>query len=206
MNQLILPKITRAVSDWDPRNDPEMIHTWIHPWLPVLEAWRLGDLFTTIRHKLGVVLRVWHPSDESALHIIVPWKDVWTPQQMESFVNKSILPKLTRVMRDEFMVNPREQQLEPLIWCMAWKDILSEHALSQLIENEFFSKWLDVLYKWLTLSRDRVNYDEVREWYLWWRQVFSSYELEENEHISACFRKGLEMMAMAANDQPVIKS
>ncbi|KAG2219548.1 hypothetical protein INT45_013207 [Circinella minor] len=206
VNQLILPKITHAVSDWDPRNDPEMIHTWIHPWLPVLEAWRLGDLFTSIRHKLGVVLRVWHPSDESALHIIVPWKDVWTSQQMESFVNKSILPKLTRVMRDEFMVNPREQQLEPLIWCMAWKDILSEHTLSQLIENEFFSKWLDVLYKWLTLSRDRVNYDEVREWYLWWRQVFGSYELEENERVSACFRKGLDMMAMAANGQPVVKN
>ncbi|KAI9252420.1 GC-rich sequence DNA-binding factor-like protein-domain-containing protein [Phascolomyces articulosus] len=206
VNQLVLPKISRAVSDWDPRNDPEMIHTWIHPWLPVLEAWRLGELFTTIRHKLAVVLRVWHPSDESALHIIMPWKEVWTRQQMESFINKSVLPKLTRIMRDEFIVNPREQQLDPLIWCMAWKDIISEPILSQLIENEFFTKWLDVLYKWLTLSRDRVNYDEVREWYLWWRQVFGSYELDENKVVSASFRKGLDMMAMAANGQPVIKS
>ncbi|KAI8146844.1 GC-rich sequence DNA-binding factor-like protein-domain-containing protein [Fennellomyces sp. T-0311] len=206
VNQLVLPKITRAVGDWDPRNDPEMVHVWIHPWLPVLEAWRLGDLFTTIRHKLAVVLRVWHPSDESALHIITPWKDVWTAQQMETFLVKSILPKLTRVLRDEFMVNPRDQQLDPLIWCMAWKDLVPEPVLSQLIENEFFRKWLDVLYKWLTLSRDRVNYDEVREWYMWWRQVFESYGLDDNKTVSGCFRKGLDMMAAAANGQPVARS
>lgn len=39
----------------------------------VLEAWRLAALFTSIRHKLPVILHVWHPSDESPMHIITPW-------------------------------------------------------------------------------------------------------------------------------------
>lgn len=206
VNQLILPKISRAVSDWDPRHDPEMIHTWIHPWLPVIEAWRLGDLFTSIRHKLSVSLRQWHPSDESAIHVLLPWKEVWTFEQMEKFVIKNVIPKLTKVLRDEFLVNPRDQQLEPLIWCLAWQDLMSEATIGQLLENEFFNKWLDVLYKWLTLPRDRVNYDEIRQWYLWWRQVFESYGFDSNKVISGCFRKGLDMMAMAANGEPVTRT
>ncbi|KAI9317771.1 GC-rich sequence DNA-binding factor-like protein-domain-containing protein [Dichotomocladium elegans] len=206
INQLVLPKISRAVSDWDPRNDPEMIHTWIHPWLPVLEYWRLGELFTTIRHKISVILRAWHPSDESALHIITPWKDIWTRAQMEGFLLKSILPKLKHVLRNEFFVNPRDQKLEPLIWVMAWQNLFSDTVMAQLLENEFFTKWLDVLYKWLTLSRDRVNYDEVREWYLWWRQIFETYGLDSNATVSGCFRKGLDMMAAAANGEPVTRS
>ncbi|KAG0173477.1 Tuftelin-interacting protein 11 [Apophysomyces sp. BC1034] len=205
INQLLLPKISRAVSDWDPRNDPEMIHTWLHPWLPILQAWRLADIFTNVRHKLAVVLRQWHPSDESAYHIITPWRDVWTPSQLESFLIKTILPRLSQVLLHEFVVNPRDQQLEPLIWCLAWKDMFSETIMGQLLENEFFKKWLDVLYKWLTLDRSRVNYDEVREWYLWWKQVFASYGLDSNKHVAQSFRKGLDMMSMAASGETVVK-
>ncbi|KAI7863705.1 GC-rich sequence DNA-binding factor-like protein-domain-containing protein [Spinellus fusiger] len=205
IDQLLLPKIANAVSDWDPRNDPDMVHTWIHPWLPVLEAWRLADIFTTIRQKLSTILSQWHPSDESALHIITPWKDVWTPSQMETFLTRSILPKLTQVLRHEFVVNPRDQQIEPLVWCLAWKDTISVTILCQLLENEFFVKWLDVLYKWLTLDRDRVNYDQVREWYLWWKGVFVAYDLYSCKVIAQCFRKGLDMMFMAGNGQTVVR-
>ncbi|KAI8393699.1 GC-rich sequence DNA-binding factor-like protein-domain-containing protein [Radiomyces spectabilis] len=206
INQLILPKLNNAVSAWDPRNDPVMIHTWIHPWLPSLQAWRLADIFVSIRQKLSVILRQWHPSDESALHIITPWKEVWTPAQMESFLVKSVLPKLTQVLRGEFVVNPRDQQLEPLIWCLAWKDLLSETLMGQLLENEFFSKWLDVLFKWLTLDRSHVNYDEVKQWYLWWKEVFDTYGLGNNKLVTQSFRKGLDMMFAAANGQPVTRA
>ncbi|KAG0749783.1 hypothetical protein G6F23_000755 [Rhizopus arrhizus] len=129
--QLILPKISRAVENWNPKTDEIMIHTWIHPWLSILKPWRLNDLLTTIRQKLSTVLRQWHPSDESALHIILPWKDIWTGEQIEQFVLRSILPKLTNTLRDEFEVNPRDQQLEPLIWCLSWKDLIPQTVLGQ---------------------------------------------------------------------------
>jgi tuftelin-interacting protein 11 len=195
IDQLVLPKINRAVSDWNPRTDPVMIHKWILPWLSTMKAYRLGDLFTTIRHKISVVLRQWHPSDESALHIISPWKDVWTPEQMENFVIKSILPKLTMMLREEFSVNPRDQKMEPLIWCLAWKDVISDTIMGQLLENEFFNdKWLHVLKQWLSLDMTQINYDEISDWYRWWRQVFNSYHLDSNKIVMQCFRKGLEMM------------
>ncbi|ORE15132.1 TFP11-domain-containing protein [Rhizopus microsporus] len=201
IQQLILPKIVQAVQDWNPRTDEVMIHTWIHPWLPILKAWRLADLFTTIRQKMAIVLRQWHPSDESALHIILPWKDIWTSEQTEQFVLRSILPKLTNTLRDEFEVNPRNQELDSLIWCLAWKDMLSQTVLGQLLENEFFNKWLHVLFQWLSLDITQVNYDEIRTWYLWWRQLFDSYGLNTNKHVMKGFKDGLDLMNRALNDE-----
>ncbi|KAM3589132.1 hypothetical protein VKS41_000010 [Umbelopsis sp. WA50703] len=210
IDQLILPKLSKAVSDWDPRNDPVQIHTWIHPWLPSLKAWRLAGIFTSIRQKLSVILRQWHPSDESALHILQPWKDVWDANPMEKLIIKSILPKLTQVMRTEFIVNPREQNLEPFVWCLAWKDMISPVLLGQLLEHEFFPKWLDVLYRWVTLDPKTINWDEVSQWYSWWKQVFASYGVDENPLVKVGFRQGLELMHRASSgeqvENPAIKS
>ncbi|KAI9469766.1 MAG: GC-rich sequence DNA-binding factor-like protein-domain-containing protein [Benjaminiella poitrasii] len=204
INQLIIPKLSRAVSDWNPRTDPIMIHTWIHPWFPILRAWRLAELCTSIRHKLSVVLRQWHPSDESALHIISPWKEVWTSEQCEQFILKSILPKLTLVIREEFQVNPRDQNLDPLIWCLAWKNLLSDTILGMLLKNEFFNKWHNVLVQWLSLDMYSINYDQISDWYRWWKQVFIAYGLDSNKIIMQEFRRGLDTMNKALNGEELV--
>ncbi|OBZ82830.1 Cell division control protein 45, partial [Choanephora cucurbitarum] len=201
IHQLILPKLNRAVSEWNPRTDPIMINSWIHPWFPVLKAWRLSELFSSIRQKMAVVLRQWHPSDESALHIIAPWKDVWTETQLDEFSTKYILPKLTLVLREEFRVDPRDQQMDPLIWCLAWKDILSDTILGLLLKNELFSQWHHVLVQWLSLDMYSINYDQISDWYRWWRQVFDAYGLDQNKIIMQEFRKGLDTMNRALNGE-----
>ncbi|KAI8329835.1 GC-rich sequence DNA-binding factor-like protein-domain-containing protein [Chlamydoabsidia padenii] len=203
INQLILPKLSHAVSDWDPRTDEQLVHTWIHPWLPLLQAWRLADLFTTIRHKLAVVLKQWHPSDESALEVIGRWKDVWTKTQMDTFLQKNILPKLTQVLRQEFIINPRDQpSIDPLAWCLAWQGILADRVFAMLLENEVFRPWLRVLYQWLTSNQ--VNFDEIKEWYLWWKQVFASLGVA-NDHpvFIKCTRIALDMMSAASAGEPI---
>ncbi|KAI8351180.1 GC-rich sequence DNA-binding factor-like protein-domain-containing protein [Blakeslea trispora] len=201
IHQLILPKLGRAVSEWNPRTDPVMINSWIHPWFPVLKAWRLSELFSSIRQKMAVVMRQWHPSDESALHIIAPWKDVWTEAQLDEFNTKYILPKLTLVLREEFRVDPRDQKMDPLVWCLAWKDILSDTVLGLLLKNEFFSQWHHVLVQWLSLDIHSINYDQISDWYRWWRQVFDAYGLDQNKLIMQEFRKGLDTMNRALNGE-----
>ncbi|ORX43565.1 TFP11-domain-containing protein [Hesseltinella vesiculosa] len=206
VHQLVLPKITRAVNDWDPRQDQEMIHTWIHPWLPLLREWRMADLFTSIRHKLSVVLRQWHPSDESALEVLSRWKGVWTQVQMDTFLQKTVVPKLSQVLRQEFVVNPHDQQLEPLFWCLAWHELLNPEVLQSLLETEVFTQWLRILYKWLTLNPENVNFDEVKEWYLWWKQVFASLSLADHPSVLKCTRKALDMMSAASSGDTVPKA
>lgn len=172
-----------------------MVHTWLHPWLPVLGADRLSPLFAIVRQKLAVALRQWHPSDASAIHILDPWRDVFTPTEMETLIVKSVLPKLASVLHSEFVVNPRAQQTDPLLWIMAWRDLLSPVLMGQLLEQEFFVKWAQALHAWLVSS---PNFDEVAQWYSWWKSVFEGYGVVQgNAIVQACLRRGLDMMNQA---------
>lgn len=81
------------MESWNPLTDTVPIHSWVHPWLPLMQA-RLEPLYSPIRSKLASALQKWHPSDSSAKLILQPWKDVFTPGSWEAFMVKNIVPKL----------------------------------------------------------------------------------------------------------------
>lgn len=81
------------MDNWNPLTDTVPIHSWIHPWLLLLQG-RLEPLYPPIRSKLANALQRWHPSDTSARLILQPWKDVFTPGAWEAFMVKNIIPKL----------------------------------------------------------------------------------------------------------------
>ncbi|PIO26301.1 hypothetical protein AB205_0129330 [Aquarana catesbeiana] len=93
LDQLIFPKLQKEVENWNPLTDTVPIHSWIHPWLPLMQS-RLEPLFSPIRNKLASALQKWHPSDSSAKLILQPWKDVFTPGSWDAFMVKNIVPKL----------------------------------------------------------------------------------------------------------------
>ena len=99
LSVIILPKITRAVEKWNPREDVMPIHQWIHPWLPVLGS-QISVVFPDIRRKLGQVLVDWHPSDASAHVILKPWVGVFENKSMENLLVKCIMPKLVFALQD----------------------------------------------------------------------------------------------------------
>lgn len=39
LDLLVLPKLTLEVEEWNPLTDTVPIHTWIHPWLPLLRKY-----------------------------------------------------------------------------------------------------------------------------------------------------------------------
>lgn len=53
-------------------------------------------------------------------------------------------------------------------WVMAWQDMIPEPCMVTLLEKNFFPKWLQVLYTWLTHS---PNYEEVTKWYTGWKSM-----------------------------------
>lgn len=83
----------QQVDNWNPLTDTVPIHSWIHPWLPLLQS-RLEPLYPPIRSKLSNALQRWHPSDASARLILQPWKNVFTAGAWEAFLLKNIIPKL----------------------------------------------------------------------------------------------------------------
>jgi tuftelin-interacting protein 11 len=126
LEQLIFPRLQDEVDAWNPLTDTVPIHSWLHPWLPLMGNFPLESvsyltiflclgamlepLYGPIRHKLSNALMNWYPSDTSAKMILQPWLNVFSQAHMDGFLVKNILPKLSLCML-EFVINPQQQIL-----------------------------------------------------------------------------------------------
>nr|XP_023692876.1 tuftelin-interacting protein 11 [Paramormyrops kingsleyae]XP_023692878.1 tuftelin-interacting protein 11 [Paramormyrops kingsleyae] len=193
LEQLIFPRLQREVEAWNPLTDTVPIHSWLHPWLPLLQV-RLEPLYPPIRSKLAHALQRWHPSDGSARLILQPWRDVFTPGAWEAFMLKNIVPKLALCL-GELVVNPHQQHMDPFHWVMDWEGMLSLSSLVGLLDKNFFPKWLQVLCSWLSNS---PNYEEITKWYLGWKSMFSDAVLA-HPLVKEKFNEALDIMNRAVS-------
>lgn len=191
VTQLILPKLKKEVEQWSPR-DSLMLHMWIHPWLLVIGETRLNqELFGDIRRKLAMGLASWNVLDPSALRVLEPWRGVFDEADMESLLLKSVLPKLVEGLR-EFEINPRNQTIEILQAVLPWHHFFPSTTFSSLLVNEFFPKWHQVLYLWLT-HPTTTDLDQISQWYQWWKSMFPA-DLVQETGVTVGFRQGLDMI------------
>ncbi|MBN3306862.1 TFP11 protein, partial [Amia calva] len=193
LETLIFPRLQREVENWNPLTDTVPIHSWLHPWLPLLQG-RLEPLYPPIRSKLASALQRWHPSDGSARLILQPWRDVFSPGAWEAFMVKNIVPKLALCL-SELVINPHQQHMDPLYWVLDWEGMLSLSCLVGLLDKNFFPKWLQVLCSWLSNS---PNYEEITRWYLGWKAVFSDALLAQ-PLVKDKFNEALDIMNRAVS-------
>lgn len=107
---------------------------------------------------------------------------------------KYVVPKLGARLRDDFRVNPRQQQMEPLQDVLLWEHFLRPSILSQILEKEFFPKWLDVLHLWLVSPNP--SFEEVAQWYSFWKGSFTE-NVQNMPGVSQGFTRGLQLMNKA---------
>ncbi|KAG8378618.1 hypothetical protein BUALT_Bualt07G0004200 [Buddleja alternifolia] len=196
LDNIIMPKLSAAVDSWDPRRETIPIHSWIHPWLPLLGQ-KLENCYHTIRNRLASVLHAWHPSDMSAYYILSPWKMVFDSASWEQLMVRYIIPKLLTVMH-ELQINPTNQNLDQFYWVRTWATDIPTHHMLQVMDI-FFNKWQEVLYHWLCSN---PNFEEVTKWYLGWKDLLPR-ELQANEHIRYRLNVGLDMMNQAVEGMEV---
>ncbi|WKX93617.1 hypothetical protein Q1695_011129 [Nippostrongylus brasiliensis] len=165
LEQVIIPRIEDRVSSWDPLTDSVPIHSWLVPWLAVLGD-RLQPVLAPIRQKLAKALRLWNPTDHSAMAILKPWCGVWTPATMSSFLAQNVVPKLEKCL-DTMNLNPREnKKCEEWFACMSWIGMISAETMASTVTKYFFPRWYAALCQWL--DSPRVILDEVKLWYREW--------------------------------------
>ncbi|QQP33031.1 Tuftelininteracting protein 11like [Caligus rogercresseyi] len=186
--QLVLPKIQNDVDNWNPQTDTVPIHSWLHPWLPLLHN-HLEIVYPTIRNKLGRALTNWEPSDRSAKLILLPWKDVFSRGSLHAFLIKYVLPKLELSIQ-KLIINPSSQDLAPWNAVMEWVDLLPINVIVGLLEKHFFPKWLQVLASWLNHC---PNYNEVSKWYEGWKSIVYP-EILAHSQVKHHFVLALDMM------------
>lgn len=74
LDQLILPKIQKAVADWNPRKDSVSLRALVFPWLPHLGL-RIEEVLGDAKRKIKSLLRAWTASEEVPKDLIA-WKEV----------------------------------------------------------------------------------------------------------------------------------
>ena len=211
LDQLVLPKVQKAVSDWNSKRSSVSLQNIVFPWLPHVSL-RLEDVIGDARRKVKSLLRSWVVGAEMPLDLTA-WKGVcgflssafWTVLTINSFqvfdageweamMLKYVVPKLGRTLREDFHVNPRDQKMEPLQNVLQWSEILRPSIFSQLLETEFFPKWLDILHIWLI--QPKVNFGEVAIWYSFWKDAFPE-AIRNLSGVSRGFTRGLQLMNRA---------
>ena len=74
LDQLILPKIQKAITDWSPRKSTVPLQNILFPWLPHLGL-RLEDVIGDAKRKVKSLLRAWSPGQDVPVSLKA-WKEV----------------------------------------------------------------------------------------------------------------------------------
>ncbi|GAA5822771.1 hypothetical protein JCM3770_003324, partial [Rhodotorula araucariae] len=195
LDQLILPKVSAAIAEWSPsaakRGAAPPLHTLVFPWLEHAGE-RMDMVLDEAKRKVRSWLKSWKARD-GVPQGLDAWKTAFSKSDWDTLLLKHVLPQLGALLREQFVVNPRAQDLAPLEAVLAWRPLLRSSMLSQLLEAEFFAKWGDALFVWLT---SEPNFEQVAEWYSWWKSYFPD-EVVALSGVSRGFRKGLDLMNQA---------
>ncbi|KAH8832751.1 GC-rich sequence DNA-binding factor-like protein-domain-containing protein [Flagelloscypha sp. PMI_526] len=197
LDQLIIPKVQKAVADWTPKHQ-DTLQSLVFPWLPHMGP-RLEEFVGDARRKIKVQLRGWSIEEDIPADLL-SWKEVFDRGDWDSMLLKYVVPKLGATLRADFRVNPRDQVMTPLERVLAWAPILSPTIMSQILETEFFHKWLETLYVWLI--QPRVGYEEIAQWYQYWSQEVFSETVRRYPGVERGFTRGQQLINEALSLGP----
>jgi tuftelin-interacting protein 11 len=197
LDQLVLPKVQKAVADWNTKKAKVSLRAIVFPWLPYVGL-RLEDVVGDARRKIKNLLRSWTVEEPIPADLIA-WKEVFDAGEWDSMLLKYVVPKLGATLRNDFRINPRDQKMKPLESVLAWSHIIRPSVFAQILETEFFPKWLDVLHIWLI--QPRVSFEEVAQWYSFWKDTFPE-SVRSLSGVNRGFTRGLQLMNKAIEFGP----
>lgn len=93
LTETILARLLREVEEWDPASAALRPDLWLHQWLEfVPQESKWGVLWHTLLRKFTSALVNWEPTDRSAQHLLLPWRELWQAK---------LWPQLIRVVEDQ---------------------------------------------------------------------------------------------------------
>ena len=209
IDQLVAKRLSDAVAAWKPRNaqkshrnSSKPPHIWLFPWLQYLDEHHTDPknstgLLSEVKRKFKSVLSTWNLSAPVPAGL-EEWRTV-LHSELSSILVRHLLPRLASHLSTNFIIDPRDQDLTPLEDVLRWAPFFPLTTMVQLLVAEFFPKWHQTLYVWLTY--EGVNYADVKNWYNWWKEdvLGEAFAAGFNDlpSIAEQWNKGLETMSQA---------
>ncbi|KKK20044.1 hypothetical protein AOCH_005313 [Aspergillus ochraceoroseus] len=209
LDQLVVPKLTSGLKSWKPSSRrsgsssssssqrDSRFPWWLFTWLQYLDERHTNPkqatgLLSDAKRKFRTVLDTWDLS-AGPIRGLDLWRDA-LGSEFDICLRNHLLPRLARRLRDDFDVNPQDQDLTAFENVLQWKDWFRPNVLGLLLVAEFFPKFHQILYIWLT---NDPNYDEVAQWFTWWRSQVPE-NLNDLTIVDEEWNKALRTMDLAA--------
>lgn len=202
LDQLIVPKLSGALKGWKPRSSRRQSQNsrfpwWLFTWLQYLDERHTNPrhatgLLSDAKRKFRVVLDTWD-LHKGLIGGIELWRDA-LGSEFDISLRNHLLPRLARHLREDFEINPQDQDLTALEDVLKWKPFFKPNVIGLLLVAEFFPKWHNILHIWLT---NDPNYEEVGEWFSWWRTQIPE-DINELAIVDDEWKKGLQTMDLAS--------
>jgi tuftelin-interacting protein 11 len=193
----ITRKLATSVHDWNPRKFKRGLHTWVVEWLPYLKPADTDPkgtgLVAEVKRKLRHALQSMDLS-RGPLAGMEQWQKVFGKSEIDRLLTSHLVPRLSTHLRDNFEIDPAEQDLAALEVAFAWKGLLSDQAIGELVKAQFFPKFLDIIHQWL--SSEGVVFDEVQKWITWWREILGD-DINILPSVSACWDEAYTLINQA---------
>ncbi|GFF41444.1 G-patch domain-containing protein C1486.03 [Aspergillus udagawae] len=211
LDQLVVPKLSSGLKEWKPRSSSRRHPSshqgsrspwWLFTWLQYLDERHTNPrqptgLLSDAKKKFREILRSWDLR-KGLISGIELWRDA-LGSEFDVTLRNQLLPRLALHLRDDFEVNPQDQDLTALEDILKWKGFFKPNVIGLLLVAEFFPKWHKILYIWLT---NDPNFEEVGEWFTWWRSQIPA-EINELAVVDDEWNKGLQQMDLASRlDDP----
>ena len=193
LDQLILPKVRKAVDEWDTKRQTVSLYKIVWPWFSVLGE-RMDEILEASKRRIRSVLRHWVVKDGIPKELSRWKKDIYSSSEWDKLVIQYIIPKLGVCLREDFKINPANQDMKPFEWVMPWHELVRGSMMAHLLDVEFFPKWLDTLYLWLV--HPGYKPDEVANWFLWWKSQFPE-QVRDHDSTQYAFKQALDLMNQA---------
>lgn len=163
-------KLSTSVHEWNPRKFKRSPHTWIVEWLPFLRPADLdpkgSGLIAEVKRKIRHALQSIDLS-KGPLPGMEQWRRVFGKAEFDHLLTTHVVPRFAAHLRDHFEINPAEQDMAPLEAVFAWKGLISNQVIGELVKAQFFPKFLEIIHQWL--SSEEVVFSEVQTWMEWWK-------------------------------------
>ena len=194
LHEFVWRKLQRSVDLWNPMQDSIPLHEWIHPWLLLLSERMEKEMFPTIISKLSNTLRDWDPLDPTAYALLRPWRDAFTPSQLDQLSHSRILPKLS-VLASRYKPSffQADDNLEALL---LWSEWIPSSSFVKLLARAVFPKIYRFAFDWAMQRGEEQNRCTGRkaiEWYKWVKSCFPQ-ELFSEAKVQILFAHLLDVL------------